>query len=197
MATNENKTKELLESTSLPIADFIASIGEGMGSAQRDLDEGSAALFHEIYSAQGEEGLEALRQMGYQPNWYQIPEMKAKLRVALSISSKTKTTRSSRSKLYAHSVNAGYSNQFEYTAGSSSEIEFKVVPVPPPAGTMIPDLLGLSYEETESRLASLGLEFELVEISEAEARKLKVADQNPAPGSRVTEGGGVELKFSK
>lgn len=193
MHDNEERTKELLEASALPFGEFIASVGKGIGEAQRDLDLGSAALFQQIYSEQGEAGLKALRDMGYIPNWYQIPELNAELKLALSISSRRTQSGSSRMRLYANSVDAGYSNQFGYSAQVASKIAFKVVPVPPPSGYIVPQLVGLSYSEAAARLQVLGIPHQ-TSLEDVPDDAI-ISDQAPAAGQRIDDDARIQLFF--
>ncbi|MGY6409869.1 MAG: PASTA domain-containing protein [Alkalilacustris sp.] len=75
-----------------PLGDVIASVGQGVAAAQQALDEASLAKTLEIY-AEGDEGmLRLLREIGYRPTFYALPETTGEVRVALSLSTQTEGT---------------------------------------------------------------------------------------------------------
>jgi hypothetical protein len=143
-----NSTTKLmrLEPIASPIGDLIASVGRGVAEAQRALDVAALETIDQIYQGSGDTA-KTLRDIGYRPTWYQIPEVSAELKVAMRVEGEKVRQASpgptvappraylQRPKVMAHAtpVDATYSNRFDYGVEASSKITFKVVPVPAPA----------------------------------------------------------------
>ena len=68
-----------------PLGDVIASVGEGVAEAQQALDEGSLAKTLEIYTEGNEDTLRVLREIGYRPTFYALPETTGQVRVSLHL----------------------------------------------------------------------------------------------------------------
>lgn len=68
-----------------PLGDVIASVGEGVAAAQQALDEASLARTLEIYREGGTDAVALLRQIGYQPTFYALPETSCEVVVSLRI----------------------------------------------------------------------------------------------------------------
>lgn len=163
-----------------PLGDVIASVGEGVAAAQRALDEGSLAQTLAIYSEQGDAGLQMLREIGYQPTFYSLPETTGEVTVSLTLGNTASQNGAAaspsglrgaaptgagilatRSRAYVTPVDAGFANRYGYSAQVSAKLNFKIVPVPPPAGSedlrLVPDLAGVPLPEARARLSALGL----------------------------------------
>lgn len=204
-----------------PLGDVIASVGEGVAAAQRALDEGSLAQTLAIYSEQGDAGLQMLREIGYQPTFYSLPETTGEVTVSLTLGNAASQNGAaasplslrgatplgagllaSRSRAYVTPVDAGFANRYGYSAQVSAKLNFKIVPVPPPAGTedlrLVPDLAGVPLPEARSRLSALGL---LVAFQgeapkpEAEAGH-KVSACEPPSGALTRTGATLTLTLS-
>ncbi len=169
-----------------PLGEVIAAVGEGVAEAQQALDEGSLAKTLEIYSEGGEDAVAFLREIGYKPTFYTLPETTGEVRVSLHLGTSaqgsgavatsksiqpvvaTQLARIGRNvgikpRLYATPVDAGYANRYGYQADVSAKLTFKIVPVPPPDGIdelrVTPNLVGKSL--ADSRLIAESLGFEL------------------------------------
>ena len=164
----DTSVTQLTDSLSAPLGDLIAAVGRGVSEAQRSLDAGSIATLREMYDA--DEGtLVELRQLGYQPTWYQIPELEAEITMALSVSGQSSSSgvgagpAAGRVKLYAAPVDATFRNRYDFDLRAASSVKFRIVPVPPsPAASEVkamPSLDGKTYLEARELLASLGIEF--------------------------------------
>ncbi|HEX6374517.1 MAG TPA: PASTA domain-containing protein [Allosphingosinicella sp.] len=173
-----------------PLGDVIASVGEGVAAAQRALDEASVAKTLEIYSEGGEELIQLMREIGYRPTFYALPETIGEVNVSMRLSSEvgaapplpaaaapvpgrplarlTPTT-ASRVKTYVTPVDAGFANRYNFTATASAKLTFKIVPVPPPAGVedvrVVPDLTGRTVAVARDVLDALGLEGSFVGVN--------------------------------
>lgn len=164
-----------------PLGDVIASVGEGVAAAQRALDEASLATTLEIYSEGGEPLLQLMREIGYRPTFYALPETVAEVNVSLQLSAdggggpRGSTAASvsperplariapsaSRVRTYVTPVDAGFANRYNFTAAASAKLTFKIVPVPVPAGAedvrRLPDLSGRTVAAARDALDALDL----------------------------------------
>lgn len=158
MSEISNLIKDVVAS---PLGDIIAAVGQGVADAQQALDEGSLAKTLEIYSEGGTDALQMLREIGYSPTFYTLPETTGEVRIAMRLgnnqlsatpANNTQTpanalptvkaslsrlglnTPALKTKLYATPVDAGYSNRYGYQADISAKLTFKIVPVPSPQG---------------------------------------------------------------
>lgn len=194
-----------------PLGDVIASVGEGVAAAQRALDEASVAKTLEIYSEGGEELVQLLREIGYRPTFYALPETIGEVNVSMRLSAEggnaaaaapaptpvpgrpmamlTPAT-ASRVKTYVTPVDAGFANRYNFTATASAKLTFKIVPVPPPAGVedvrVVPDLAGRTVAVARDVLDALGLEPRFVDkdgkdSTPADSATIKSTD----PGARA------------
>ncbi len=170
-----------------PLGDVIASVGEGVAAAQQALDEASLSKTLEIYTEGGDEALKVLREIGYRPTFYTLPETTGEVKVSLQLgnASQANTTQAATNKslrpevsaklsrlgmnvspkprIYASLVDGGYANRYSYQADVSAKLTFKIVPVPPPEGAdelrRLADLTGKTVSEV---VTLLGDQFDLV-----------------------------------
>lgn len=147
-----------------PLGDVIAAVGEGVAEAQEALDSAAVAKTLELYREGGDEMLNLLREIGYQPTFYTLPETIGEVNVALTLgeratasptrapiatapttgtvarlaSANVVSALADRRKLpvrsYAAPVDAAYANRYGFSARASTKLTFKIVPVPPPEG---------------------------------------------------------------
>ncbi|TVQ72242.1 MAG: hypothetical protein EA373_03055 [Oceanospirillales bacterium] len=145
-----SKLQQLIHDTiSAPIGDIIASVGHGVAEAQAALDQGSIHQTLALYQQGDDETLQMLKDIGYQPTFYTIPEaegditLSMKMQVTSSPSVPTTPQNAIRSqflpqninrkmRLFVTPVDAGYANRYGYTSTLQARIRFKIVPVPPP-----------------------------------------------------------------
>ncbi len=210
---NSDPSDDLMENVSVPFGDFISSVGKGVAEAQQALDAQALENFKSIYT-QEEGALKALRDLGYQPTWYQIPEVTAELNVALTLSgtSQQTSTQSRQSspdssstegassrQMYATAIDATYTNTYGYDLKSSSKITFRLVPVPPPQGAeslkVVPTLIGKTFEAAKQTLEQLNIPYEYQESSQLNEQTL-VQTQTPEAGTILTEGTPVTIGFT-
>lgn len=88
MSELSNLIKDVVAS---PLGEVIAAVGQGVAEAQQALDEGSLAKTLEIYSESGAEGLRLLREIGYAPTFYTLPETIGEVRVAMRLGNNQNT----------------------------------------------------------------------------------------------------------
>jgi hypothetical protein len=186
-----------------PLGEVIASVGEGVAEAQQALDEGSLAKTLEIYSEGGEEALRVLREIGYRPTFYALPDTTGEVRVSMRLGKSaagTATQNKSRvglqpavvtqlarmgrnigikPRIYATPVDAGYANRYGYQANISAKLSFKIVPVPAPDGVddirVLPNFVGKPVSESRDVADSLGLE---ILIQNVAGKVIDVPDEN-------------------
>jgi hypothetical protein len=184
MSELSNLIKDVVAS---PLGDVIAAVGRGVADAQQALDEGSLAKTLEIYSEGGAEVLQMLRDIGYAPTFYSLPETTGEVRIAMRLGNNQSSAvnlpsanpvaatpainanlarlglnvPALKTKLYATPVDAGYANRYGYQADISAKLTFKIVPVPAPTGVdelrVLPDLVGATAVAALQRLSALGL----------------------------------------
>jgi hypothetical protein len=186
MSTVSNLVNDVISS---PLGEVIAAVGQGVADAQQALDEGSLAKVLEIYSEGGESVLQLLRDIGYTPTFYTLPETIGEIKVALKLNGNQQTNGLAmrttnnlinanlertglnipglKPKMYATPVDAGYANRYGYQADVSAKLTFKIVPVPAPSGTedlrLLPDLVGTTIAQAQQTLLSLNLIIQIVD----------------------------------
>ena len=188
-------TKELLESLSVPFGDLIAEVGRGVAEAQYAIDSQTLEALKTIYNSDNGQW-EALREIGYEPTWYHIPEASAELNLALSLSGSETTEK--KSTMYATSVDAVYSNSFEFDVQASSKLKFRIVPVPPPANVsamqITPKIISMKLGEAKKMLQSLNIHIEYQSGPNISDNSV-ITGQAPAPGEILGENTPISLQF--
>ncbi len=205
----------LQDSMSSSLGDLIASVGEGVADAQKALDAGSLAQTLAIYgdSTKSEEAnntMMKLREIGYQPTFYVLPETKVKMKISLSLSqssvrnittnkpSEVAPQRLSKTRLYATPLNASNSNKYNINYRSSVELEFMIKPVPPPEQfRLVPDLTGKTIEEAKSKLNEFGLDYIIKNLKEEDIGERKIELTTPKKGTILKISDVIELVFEK
>ncbi|MGM0638549.1 MAG: PASTA domain-containing protein [Pseudomonadota bacterium] len=150
--------------TAAPLGEIIAAVGDGVATAQRALDDQAIQQVLALY-ADGDEAVRLLRESGWRPTFYAIPEAEGEIKVSLVVSGSTTASRSTGAeattvaprlstqpgsallagqgrmssmlspKLYATPVDAGYQNRYDFEGSVSATVKFRIVPVPAPPGT--------------------------------------------------------------
>lgn len=206
-----------------PLGDVIASVGEGVASAQQALDEGSLAAVLDLYAESDDAKMKLLQDIGYRPTFYALPDTTGEVRVALRLgqgaagasqATAVKKTpvpavraalgrqglNTSR-KLYASPVDAGYTNQYGFSADVSAKLTFRIVPIPAPDGVdelrLVPDLTGRSLADARAALEQLGLSGLLATDAPAADEGASVASQDPAANSIARAGDGILLTLAE
>jgi len=207
-----NDPTQYLDALSAPLGDLIASVGRGVAEAQRALDTSTLETIREIYEEnQDDDGfLLTLRGLGYQPTWYSIPEATGEITVAVTVGGHVgpasdpvlrlaAPAQHQPLRLYASPVDAGYQNRFQFDVRAASKLTFRIVPVPPSTLAeqirVVPNLVGLTAAEVDTRLAGLGILATLAAGQSEPAPQATVASQQPAAGELITPGRTVELTF--
>ncbi len=195
------------DALSAPLGDLIAAVGRGMAEAQQSLDLGTLETFKAIYKG-GTEVYEELRQLGYQPTWYKIPELNAEISVSLTASRSQLTQQSSAAsegqngpiKLYAAPMDANYQNKYDYDLKAASVVKFRILPVPPtPQASeikVVPELKNKSYGEARFLLAELGIPYGFGRDVTEPADTVSVRGTDPEAGKILSPGRQVILKLA-
>ena len=179
-----------------PLGELISSIGEGVADAQAALDAASLAQTLEIYNDEnGDETIKKLREIGYQPTFYALPETEVEANVSLALSGTTGATSSisesgsltkkviGKTKVYVAPLNASNTNKYNMNVNASTKLKFKIVPVPPSEAIsdvrVVPDLTGKTEAEVETLLQEFGLTYEIT----ADSGGGTVINQSPLGGT--------------
>lgn len=222
MSDTNNPIQLFSELLGSPLGELISSVGQGVGDAQAALDQGALQQTLDIYdfSKDSERSNEELnlinliREMGYQPTFYTIPETEVEAQISLSLDLKSEQTAPtsgytlSKYKINATPLNAGNMNRYGLQANAMAKLKFKIVPVPPPQGSaelrLIPDFNGKSWDETTKALIeNLGFIYELRDDStdeviadEETALNLPISGQSPAYGTVSRIGNLIVLQIT-
>ncbi|WP_394171122.1 PASTA domain-containing protein [Saccharospirillum alexandrii] len=212
-----------------PLGDVIASVGEGVASAQQALDDGSLAAVLELYAENDDAKMKLLQDIGYRPTFYALPDTTGEVRVALRLgqgaagasqATAVKKTpvpavraalgrqglNTSR-KLYASPVDAGYTNQYGFSADVSAKLTFRIVPIPPPDGVdelrLVPNLVTdrdgnpRSLAGARAVLEQLGLRAALADDEQDANDTSLIASQDPTPDSIARAGDEILLTLAQ
>ena len=76
---------EITRALSAPLGELIAAVGRGVAEAQWELDRHAVESFKTVHGSD-DEASRALRELGWRPTWYRIPEVTAEIFVTLSAS---------------------------------------------------------------------------------------------------------------
>ncbi len=189
-----------------PLGDLIASVGRGVAEAQAALDAGSMEQTLALYE-DGQDVTRLMRETGYRPTFYAIPETTGELTVALTVTGGDAPARAgpvagiggrtvAATRVYAAPVDGGYRNGYRFTGNVAAKVTFRIVAVPPPTGVetvrVVPDLVGMDVAAASRLLEGFDLALEGVEAIEPDA---VIAGQDPAPGAIAREGDGVVPTF--
>lgn len=195
----------LFDALSAPIGDLIASVGRSVADAQAAMDAQTIANLKELYASSDEVAV-TLREIGYQPTWYTIPEVTAEISVALIISGQNTESESAGvpparrepARIYAAPVDANYTNRYNYELKATSSVKFRIVPVPPStaAGALkvVPDLRGKTFVDAKALLAQRNINFDYDATKGEPVDATKIGDHSPAAASVIT-GSLVMLTF--
>ncbi|MEN8260080.1 MAG: PASTA domain-containing protein [Pseudomonadota bacterium] len=175
---------EITRALSAPLGELIAAVGRGVADAQWALDQHTVETFKAVYGG-NEAAYQELRQLGYQPTWYRIPEVAAEIYVTLSASGEERLgfgagsatssaqtlpqgeTGPGRIQLYATPVDASYSNTYDYQLRACSQLKFRIVPVPASGQAegmkVVPKLVGMQYQAAQATLDQLGIPYALAD----------------------------------
>lgn len=203
---------------SAPLGDLIAAVGRGVAEAQAALDAGSLEQTLALYD-QSDDLQRTLRELGYRPTFYTIPETEGELKLSLTVAgqqtSRQPTTAAPggtslsalgpalsrlgvRPRVYATPVDGRYQNSFSFTSEVSATVKFKVVAVPPPsqaeAARVVPNFVGMEFQEAEALAESFDLSITVTGEDEPAADAI-IATQNISAGEIVAADTTVTLSI--
>lgn len=203
---SNNSIDYLSDSLAAPLGNLISAIGEGVGEAQASLDKGSLEQTLALYEDSDDQDQlrDLLREIGYQPTFYAIPETKVKAKVSLSLSqsqtttSDSGTTQLSKTRVYGTPMNASVVNQFGANIEASAEIEFSIKPVPPLIEARVaPNLEGKALEAAAELITKVGLVYSAIVVGSEETTEPSAADtvtaQVPVAGTAMKIGQEIQL----
>lgn len=182
---------DLEEEFFISFNDMIVQIAKGVAEAQGILDEQTLKLQESINANP------KLRAVGLQATWYQIPEVTASIKVSVAIQKKIVEGKSV-TNIFFCPFNATYKSEFDFDFQGTSEMSFKIVPIPSPVAASyrtVPDLTGKSKDEVAITLEDADLV--LGDVTYEESEKKGVIGQNPAPYSAVLTGSPVNIVISE
>jgi len=106
----------------------LVHVGRSLAEAQRELDRNSADT--QIFI----ENDEVLSQYDLRSTWYHMPEIDLELKISLSLHEETDLdTQVSVIQLFGATLDASYAKKYEYDIEGSSQINVKIVSIPPPS----------------------------------------------------------------
>jgi hypothetical protein len=203
---------DVSDTLAAPLGDLIAAVGRGLAEAQQALDLATVETIKALQAGQSA-SLDVLRQLGYQPTWYRIPELHAEITLSLSIGSSTTTsgtgsadaqgqggqTGPGRIRLYGSTMDASYTNRYDYDLNAASVIKFRIVPVPPSTAAadlkVVPRLDRMLFKDARARLVSLGIPFDVPAPPPRDDEVVQGTD--PAAGEFLPLGQRVTLSFDR
>ena len=210
--------KEITRALSAPLGELIAAVGRGVAEAQWALDMHTVETFKAVYGGD-DATFEALRQLGYQPTWFRIPEVAAEIYVTLSASGEERSggtapttapeqyaaaqgdSTPGRIQLYATPVDASFSNTYDYQLRACSQLKFRIVPVPAPGQAdgmkLVPkDLVGMSLRDAQALLTEQGIAYRIASQPYYEPTGAeKITATEPQARSILPAGQAVLLSF--
>ena len=196
-----NSPTEIGDALAAPLGEFIASIGKGVAEAQQAMDLKTVETFTKIYGDSNDNRLQILRNLGYQPTWYKIPEVEVKATIALNISGESGEENvggAGKIQMYATPMDAGYANKYDYNLKAASQLTFKIVPVPPSPKAeemkVLPVLNEERYKDAVLSLESMGIAHEL-EPGQAPYDDYYIKNTTPEAGKVIFPGQKVVLQI--
>lgn len=150
------------ELAAVPIQELITNLGLGIAKAQFELDKNSTKIA-QLMSGQdpkdrvafgtddkGKPRMLSLIELGFTPTFYQFVESIIEVKIAVNMTTSSSYTRNTKTKkddvettgwgwwssdkvVSTTTVDAKYSQKYDYSVEGSTSIRTKLVPVPPPA----------------------------------------------------------------
>ena len=139
-----NNNKMTIPLNAVPFDEMIASMGTGIAEAQRKLDEISFEITKMMSGTDQKYRIRladrpnarsySLLELGFTPTFYQFVDTVLEIKVAFSMSSESSPGGNEKTtyKAKGTTVDAAYSNKFQYPVEGSSVLRTKLVTVPPP-----------------------------------------------------------------
>jgi PASTA domain len=194
-----------------PLGDVIAAVGRGVAEAQAALDHASLSQTLAVYESEGDAALTLLREIGYRPTFYVLPETTCEVQVSMRVGGSGADDGSAGApgaprlaRTYVTPVDAGFASRYAYEAQAAAKLTFKIVPVPPPAALddsrPAPNLVGRPAQDAIAALEALGF---AGEVRDAQGNRvetpgaLTVLSQSVAPSQWLALGATVSLTVER
>jgi hypothetical protein len=192
MMADDSSGKAIGELVAAPISALIAAVGKGMAEAQQAMDLATIETLKSLYSGE-DKTLNLMRQFGFQPTWYRIPELDAELTVSMSLGVSGEKGEAGDAggsngalKLFAAPIDASYVNKYGFDLKATSTVRFKVVPIPasPEAADVkiVPRLVDKTFGKARALLEELGIPYRLENEKIAPLESTQVLSTKPAAG---------------
>jgi len=167
-----------------PLGDLIASVGRGVAEAQAALDAGSLQQPLDLCD-HNDDVQKVLRDTGYRPTFYTIPETEGEWKLSLTITGRetvrpapsgpqiatasvapnvasfARRSLSKTANIYAAPVDGKYQNSYNFSSQVSATVKFKIVAVPPSRAAeearVVPDLTGMFVQDAQALVDSFDL----------------------------------------
>ncbi len=155
----------LSDGLAAPLGAVIAAVGHGVADAQAALDAAALAQTLAIYNTEGDAGLALLREIGYRPTFYVLPETTCEVQVSMRVGGSGGPDGSAGggiagARTYITPIDAGFASRYNFQADAAAKLTFKIVPVPPPAALddvrQVPGLTGRAAGTAVASLEGLG-----------------------------------------
>ena len=184
------------------LSEMMIEIGRGVAKAQHELDMSSIEIQKYI------DAHEDLRNYGLSATWYAMPDTSFQMKVDYTVvledtEEGTRSTSSSvPARLRIAPLNAKYQNYFKRSTSMESELNLKIVPVPPPTrfteSVFVPDLIGLTLADARQLISDARLLVgELISINESTSngQKTQVVSQSKEPGTETVANDAIGIAF--
>ena len=125
--------------TQVPVGDMVATLGHGVASAQRALDDNAISTVRALQESwinlpNGK--AYNLLNLGFTPAFYQFSEAVFSLRITMSMTTEEKqnidTSKKRRGIFKSRSVNGEYSSRYQFSINSASTVNSRLLPRPTP-----------------------------------------------------------------
>ena len=155
----------LSDGLAAPLGAVIAAVGHGVADAQAALDAASLAQTLAVYESEGDTGTALLRDIGYRPTFYVLPETTCEVQVSMRVGGSGGPDGSAGggrfgARTYITPVDAGFASRYGFQSNAAAKLTFKIVPVPPPNALddarPVPTLIGRMGDAAASAVEARG-----------------------------------------
>ncbi|QTA84014.1 hypothetical protein [Desulfonema magnum] len=130
-----NIGKQLLD---VPLDEMIKSMGEGIAEAQYRLDQTSLRIAQMMSGTNDADRVNfgnkrySLLELGFTPTFYQFIDSVIEVKMSITMTTTSSSSGGTKYQARAVTVNASYSNRYQYSVEGCSLLRTKLVTVPPP-----------------------------------------------------------------
>ena len=138
-----------------PISEFLLNLAIAISEGQSILDEECLNIAEEMAETEVDVGdiiddspvtvNMNMLELGFTPTFYRFVDTTVEVRVSVSSTYKESEEVSKESKIKASSVDAVYSNKYNYAVEAASIIKTKIIPVPAPS--LLDEMIKANTEE--------------------------------------------------